>query len=105
LEKEKSIAPLIIALNPPGKPQPTPQFIKFINEQLMKNNDPLALAAVVRSWTDLVIPESKLKENQIPTLALIGSIDPLKQGVDDLKGRLANLQTVVIDGADHMQAF
>ena len=53
----------------------------------------------------MTIPDSKLKANRVPTLAIIGSIDPLKTGVDELNGRMANLHTVVIDGADHMTAF
>jgi pimeloyl-ACP methyl ester carboxylesterase len=105
LEKEKSIAPLMVALTPPGKPKPTEQQIKVINQLLMANNDAMALAAVVRSWPDLVIPEAKLKANKVPTLAIIGAIDPLKTRVDELKGRMPNLQMIVIDNADHMSAF
>ncbi len=105
LEKEQSIGPLLIALTPPGKPKPTEQQIRVINKLFMQNNDALALGAVVRSWKDMTIPDSKLKANRVPTLAIIGSIDPLKTGVDELNGRMANLHTVVIDGADHMTAF
>jgi pimeloyl-ACP methyl ester carboxylesterase len=105
LEKEKSIGPLMIALTPPGKPKPTEQQIKVINQLFMANNDAMALAAVVRSWPDLVVPEAKLKANKVPTLAIVGAIDPLKTGVDELKGRMANVQLIVIDNADHMTAF
>jgi pimeloyl-ACP methyl ester carboxylesterase len=105
LEKDKSIAPLIIALTPTGRPKPTEQEIKVINQLLMANNDPLALAAVVRSWKEMTIPESKLQANKVPTLAVIGALDPLKQGVDELQGKMANMHTVVIDGADHLTAF
>jgi pimeloyl-ACP methyl ester carboxylesterase len=105
LEKEQSIGPLMIALTPPGKPKPTEQQIKVLNKLFMANNDAMALAAVVRSWPDLVIPDAKLKANHVPTLAIIGSMDPLKTGVDDLKGRMAMLQIIVIDNADHITAF
>ena len=70
----------------------------------MAVNDPKALAAVVRGLSDLTIPENKLKANRVPTLALVGAIDPLKARVDPLKDRMANLTIVVIDGADHIDA-
>jgi pimeloyl-ACP methyl ester carboxylesterase len=92
-------------LTPPGKPKPTPEQIKFINGLLTKTQDTKALAAVVRSWPTMMITESQLKANKVPTLALIGELDPLKKGVDQLEGRLTNLQTVVIPGTDHMTAF
>jgi pimeloyl-ACP methyl ester carboxylesterase len=42
----------------------------------------------------------------VPTLAIIGANDPLKKGVDDLRGHMGGLERiVVIEGADHMSAF
>jgi len=105
LEQGKGIGPLIVALTPAGKPKPTEEEIKKINQYLMSSNDTKALAAVIRGMTKLAVSDEKLKANQVPTLALIGKIDPLKKGVDELKGRLSNLQIVVIEGADHMTAF
>ena len=63
------------------------------------------LATVVRSWKSLAVPKEKLKANKVPTLALIGKNDPLKESVDLLKDHMGNLKIVVIDGADHMTAF
>jgi pimeloyl-ACP methyl ester carboxylesterase len=60
---------------------------------------------VIRGFKDFVIPEEKVKANKVPTLALIGALDPLKEGVDALNGRMPNLRIVVIDGADHVNAF
>lgn len=104
LEAGKGIAPLLIALNPKGKPLPTAAEIEQINKVLTSFNDQKALAAVVRSWKGLVVTYAKLKANQVPTLALIGELDPLKAGVDALEGKLPNLKVVVIKGADHMDA-
>src|SRR5262249_14110598 len=74
------------------------------NAVLAKTNDQKALAAVVRGFRGLAIPPERLEKNQVPTLALIGELDPLKKGVDALQGHMANLKTVVINGADHMTA-
>jgi pimeloyl-ACP methyl ester carboxylesterase len=105
LEQGKGFGILIAALTPAGQPKPTEEQIKAINAMLIATNDTKALAAVARSFKDLTVSEDKLKANRIPTLALIGEIDPLKKGVDELKGHLANLKIVVIDGADHITAF
>ena len=62
------------------------------------------LATVVR-WKSLAVPKEKLKANKVPTLALIGKNDPLKESVDLLKDHMGNLKIVVINGADHMTAL
>jgi pimeloyl-ACP methyl ester carboxylesterase len=105
LEQGKGFGPLILALTPAGRPKPTDEQIKEINERLTAANDTKALAAVVRGLKDLAVSDDKLKANRVPTLALIGGIDPLKKSVDDLKGRLADLRVVVLDGEDHITAF
>jgi pimeloyl-ACP methyl ester carboxylesterase len=105
LDAGKGIGPLIMELTPAGKPKPTEEQIAGINQMLMLTNDQKALAAVIRGMTGLAVPEEKLKANKVPTLSLIGEIDPLKVGVDELAGRMANLKVVVIDGADHMTTF
>jgi pimeloyl-ACP methyl ester carboxylesterase len=105
LEQGKGFGPLIEALTPPGTPKPTEEQVQQINRRLEANNDTKALAAVVRGMKGLAVADDQLKANRVPTLALIGEIDPLKKGVDDIKDRLANLKVVVIDGADHITAF
>ncbi len=105
LEQGKGIAPLIEALTPVGKPKPSPEQIEGVSKLFTALNDTKALAAVVRGWKDLAVSDAELKANRVPTLALIGEIDPLKKGVDEIEGRLAHLKTVVVPGADHMTAF
>jgi pimeloyl-ACP methyl ester carboxylesterase len=105
LDSGKGFAPLFEALNPKGKPPMPKQQMEELNKQLLSINDPKALAAVVRSWKGLVVSDEKLKANKVPTLVLIGELDPLKKGVDALEGRLTNYHVVVINGADHMDAM
>jgi len=104
LENGKGFGPLFIALTPKGKPQPSEEQIAATNKVLLAMNDAKALAAVVRSWKGLTVSDDKLKANKVPTLVLLGELDPLKKGVDALEGRLSNYQVVVISGADHMDA-
>lgn len=105
LEQGKGLGPLIARLTPPGQPPPTEEQIKIINAMILSMNDPKALAAVARSFKELTVPWDKLAANQVPTLALIGEQDPLKKGVDELKGRMANLTITVVKDADHRTAF
>ena len=99
------MGPLIEALTPPGRPKPSPEQIEAINTMLTLMNDTKALAAVLRGFPALGVADEKLKSNRLPTLALIGSDDPLKPGVDALNGKMTNLELVVIENADHMTAF
>ena len=105
LEAGKGVGPLLVELTPAGRPKPTDEQIAGVNQMLMFTNDQKALAAVIRGMTGLEVTAKQLEANKVPILSLIGEIDPLKAGVDELEKQMANLKVVVIDGADHMTAF
>jgi pimeloyl-ACP methyl ester carboxylesterase len=105
LEQGKGIGPLMVMLTPPGQQPPTPEQLAPINKMLLSINDPLALAAVARGGLPHVT-EAQVKANKVPTLAMVGSLDPLKAGVDHLEAmNMPNLKVVVVPGATHMTAF
>jgi pimeloyl-ACP methyl ester carboxylesterase len=105
LDQGKGLGLLITRLTPQGQPPPTEEQMKSINAMILANNDAKALAAVARGFKELMVPWDKLEANQVPTLALIGEQDALKPGVDELKGKMANLTITVIKDANHMTAF
>ena len=105
LESGNGVGPLIEALNPVGAEAPSQEQIDMANQMILAQNDPLALAAVIRGMAELGVEKQALEANQVPTLAIVGSLDPLKAGVDAMDGVLANLKVHVIDGADHMTAL
>ena len=105
LEKGEGIGPLVDVLMPAGKPKLSANQLKMLNKFFASHNDTKALAAVVRGWKELTVSDKELKANRIPVLALIGADDPLKKGVDELRGKLAHLKVVVIPGAEHLFAF
>jgi pimeloyl-ACP methyl ester carboxylesterase len=105
LEEGHGIAPLMKALTPPGVPVPTDEQIKARNQLIMAGNDPKALAACIRSMRNLAITKQQLKQNNVPVLAIIGEKDPLKVGVDDMTGVMANLKVIVVTKGDHMTTF
>ena len=105
LESGNGIGPLLDALTPAGQPKPTPEQLAQVNTMLMATNDPLALAGVIRGMDNITVSAEQLKANAVPTLILIGEIDPLKESVDAAQSVMSNLEVVVLPGRDHMSAF
>jgi pimeloyl-ACP methyl ester carboxylesterase len=105
LEAGNGIAPLMKALTPPGRPVPSDEQLKARNQLIMANNDPKALACCIRGMLNLEITKQQLEQNKVPVLAIIGEKDPLKTGVDNLTGVMANLKIVVVSNGDHMSTF
>ncbi|MCC7292394.1 MAG: alpha/beta hydrolase [Phycisphaerales bacterium] len=101
LEQGKGVGPLMEALTPADRPKMTEEQIAAVNTMVMRNNDALALAAVVRGFKGLEADEKLLRANKVPTLSIIGGIDPLKVDVDRLAGVMGSHKVVTIDGADH----
>jgi pimeloyl-ACP methyl ester carboxylesterase len=105
LEQGKGLGPLILALNPAGQPPPTAEQIAAANERLLATNDPLALAAVVRGFRgNRVITADALRAIDVPMLAVVGDIDPIKASVDAMKGVATELEVKVLPGKDHLTA-
>ncbi len=102
LENGRGIEPLIHALNPEGAP-PVPEaqieaMAKFIETQ----NDPLALAAVIRSTAGWLPDRAAIAQNPVPSIAVVGDRDPLISAARNLAGNLANFQRLeVLVGATH----
>ena len=105
LERGQGVGPLIAALTPPGKPKPSEEQVKAISAMILLANDPKALAAVIRGFKDLAVSWDKLKANKVPTLALVGNQDPLKKGVDELKGKMGSVTIAYVKDADHVSAL
>lgn len=105
LESGRGIGPLLKHLTPPGQEPPSDEQLKVMNDMVLLMNDPKALACVIRGMgPGLTVKEEQLRANRVPTLALIGEIDPLKDGVDAMEPVTANFEVIVIEGADHMNA-
>jgi len=81
------------------------QRAKTMNAAVMAMNDPLALAACFRGMTGLWMTEPEVKSIKIPTLALIGEFDGMKQNVNALKDVMPSLEVVEIEKTNHMTAF
>jgi pimeloyl-ACP methyl ester carboxylesterase len=91
-------------LQPVGAPVLSEETIRQQSAFLLANRDVLALAAAWRGGIPPVSEES-LRSNEVPTLALIGGLDPLKVTVDRLSGVMEGLEVVVIEETNHFTAF
>jgi pimeloyl-ACP methyl ester carboxylesterase len=102
LEEGKGISSALMSMTPPGK-KPSAATVREVNRMTAGDNGKV-LAAVVRSWTTLGVSRDKLEANKVPTLALIGTADPMKEGFDFMKEGMAKLKIVTIEGATHISA-
>ncbi len=100
-----SLRSLILALTPKGQPAPTDEQIKQSETSLLSGKDTAALAAVARSLRDLKITEAQVAAIKVPTLAIIGTADPLIEYVNKLKKAMPALKVVPVEGARHITAF
>jgi pimeloyl-ACP methyl ester carboxylesterase len=105
LEQGKGMGPLINFLTPKGRPRPSAELIKQIDDRILARNDAKALAAVMRGMAskDFRLSDDLVKGIKVPMVAIIGELDPLKARVDALKKLRPDVPVVVIPDADHVQ--
>ncbi len=104
LEQGKGMRPLILRLAPSDEPKPSEEVIEQRSRASLGRNDPLALAAVQRSNRQQAVTLADVRALSMPLLAVIGSADPIKAGVDAFSKAKPDLKVVVIDGATHSGA-
>lgn len=101
LEKGGGFDPLMKRIARIGT-EPSRWKLMTINYFLGKFNDKLALANVVRGFRSLVVDEAELRRNTVPVRAIVGDVDPLRDGVDAMKDVMANLETIYVPNEDHI---
>jgi len=104
LESGQGMRPLILRLAPPNEPKPSDEAIAAQSRATLGRNDALALAAVQRGNKHQVVTAAEVKALRMPLLAVVGSADPIKAGVDAFKQLKPELTVIVIDGATHSGA-
>lgn len=76
-------------------------MVKFLTKYF---NDPHALIGVIRGLPEILLTEEEVRGISVPVCSIVGTRDPLKPGVDAMKGLVADHTVVLIDGADHIEA-
>ena len=94
---------LIRKLAPPNAPPPSEDRYKELAAACFADTaqDRFALAALTRSFGDQAIDPVAAAAVKVPTLAVVGSNDPLRTGLEKLKGLRPDVTLVVIPGATH----
>lgn len=101
MESDVPFRSLILAIAPTDEPRPNEELIRQRSRQMVKQNDPLALAAYNRNLGDLVGTRAQMEAVRVPMLGVIGSADAFIESMKDLKTIVPALEMVVIDGAVH----
>jgi pimeloyl-ACP methyl ester carboxylesterase len=101
LEKTGDFKFMLRAFEAKRNPPVTEEEIETRNARMMEGGDPKALAAVMRGWDGFAVSEQNLRANSVPSLALVGSLDPIKPKTDRLAEVMKGLKVQVIEGADH----
>ena len=104
LDQGRGFGPLLEYVNGMNVKHPFPP-LWFVDRLLKAMNDVKALAALIRSFTELVLSEEEVRGIRTPVLSIVGDIDPLKEGIDNMMGVLPNHEVAVIGGADHVTAI
>lgn len=102
LEAGRAVDPLASHLGEGRKPGLTHRlWVRVMTRHL---NDPLALAAMVRSVEALAVTESELLAIELPVCSIVGREDPLLAGAEALRGVVGDLTRIVVEDADHLSA-
>ena len=92
---------LILSTAPIDEPTPSEAEVLARSRQIAAENDPLAHAALMRSRRALLVADADIAAVRVPSLAIIGALDPALPRVHALKSRWPLLKVVVVEGATH----
>jgi pimeloyl-ACP methyl ester carboxylesterase len=99
-----SFRSLLLSVAPTDGRQVTEQAIEETSRMFVQDNDPLALAAVTRNLRGLAVTDAQMAAVRVPTLAVVGGLDPQLALVTQLKKVMPSLKVVVAPGAVHDSA-
>jgi len=102
-ERECISRSLIYRISPADRPKPTEKDIQALIATCMADStrDRFALGAVARSRGDQRITSAAAAAVTVPTLGVVGSLDPARNGMETLKKLRPDLKLVVVEGATH----
>jgi pimeloyl-ACP methyl ester carboxylesterase len=94
---------LIVALAPTDGPAPSEARIKELSTECFADStrDRFAIAALMRSRGDNDVAPAAAARVTVPTLGIVGTADPMKQGMDSLVAIRPGVRLILLDGATH----
>ncbi len=103
LEAGRGIGPLANHLGA-GRQRPGLLHRSWVKVLTSAFNDKQALVGVIRGLPDLGMTADELRALQVPLCSVVGSKDPLVDGVRAMDGLVPDHSVTIIDGADHIRA-
>jgi pimeloyl-ACP methyl ester carboxylesterase len=102
-EKECVSRSQAFRLAPTNGPRPSEEELKRRSDACLAdpNQDRFALAALARAGIGRSVDPARAAAVAVPTLAIVGTLDPVLGRLEALKKLRPSLQLVVIDGAVH----
>lgn len=101
LESDLPFRSIILRLTPADQPSPTDEEIRAMSQSMAARNDVRALAAFQRGFRRLVVSDEQLMAVRVPTVGVIGTVDPNFEAMKELKTVMRHLDVVIVDGATH----
>lgn len=94
---------LLVALAPSDGPPPTEDRIKELSKECFADSsrDRFAIAALMRSRGENDVAPAAAARVTVPTLGIVGTADPMKQGMDSLVAIRPSVRLILLDGATH----
>ena len=99
-----SLRAQIVRLWPGGRPLPDDAEIARRSARQLAGQDPRALAAIRRSNRAQVVDDAGLARVSVPTLGIVGTLDPYLADFRTLAHLMPTLTVDTIDGATHGNA-
>jgi pimeloyl-ACP methyl ester carboxylesterase len=106
LDSGAGAGPLVSAIAPPDEGRPPSQAINALGQLLVVGQDQKVLASVIRGMLDWEVSPAELAANKIPVLIIYGSREgESRERIGQVSKALAQAQTKIIDGGEHMTTF
>ena len=104
LEQGAGCVPLVMALTPDGMPKPSLFQASLVSSILLKGKDQQALAAVMRSQSQLEVTEAELAASTVPVQFVYGGREAACKldVIDAALAVLPDADVTVIEGRDHV---
>jgi pimeloyl-ACP methyl ester carboxylesterase len=102
-EKECISRSFIAMLAGPDTPKPSEEELRKRSQDCMANpnEDRFASAAIVRARRLQVVAAEEVAKTKVPTLAIVGTHDPLRRAAENLQEMRPDVKIVYIEGAVH----
>ena len=92
---------LIVSTAPTDEPPPAEEAIRARSREIAASSDVQAHAALMRARRALLVSDAEMAAVKVPTLAVVGAVDPALPRVQAMRKRWPLLEVEVVPGAAH----